>query len=1007
MQGTNTDAVLLSIGSTAKAEDSIVAWHKTATSPDITSGIGTAIQQLLKQAPVDPNDIICVTLGTTVRDIARYNLSSLIDIAKHFINAILECDAEKLERVGVIRLASQGFTQDTPPFVNFGTELKNVISGGHVIVDGGLQVDGSEIGSISREQILQACEQFQRDNVRDIVVCGVYSPIANVVNQEKVCQEIIVENFELIQVHCSCDVGGLGILQRENAAILNASVHAYASVVFGDIENALRHGGLQGCPLFISSNDGSMIPRREAARLPIQTIGSGPANALSGVSYLKSQTLFSDDDNSLDDSAKTEKLLVLDVGGTSTDAGVLMMNGSPRQASAYTAIAGVEVNCPLSDVSSIGLGGGSIVKRNAEGIAIEIGPESIGNELTTKALCFGGNVLCLTDIAAAAGHAPNIGTVPLSLAPETISSAQALIIEKFEELIASTKTQSKPLPVAIVGGGAVICPEELYDGPIMDKTLTLVVSAVGAACSQLNAAVDMIFETSSAGSSEVDRFVSTVTERAKEKCVKNGALEKSVRLVERQVTQLAYVTNKIRVYVKVAGNIDATSMLEYRKAHDGRKIELAQVKESRARPRERQFKMQQPHPGQDERLVVSTNLLSYHPKIKDERWILSAVDIDWLSIGCYILGCGGGGSPHLSAIAAKQLLLQGRVLTIVNAQDLLITAILPPICLIGSPMVSVERPGGNLCQDALDNMLTHQGLSDFDASICFEIGGSNGLSPLLASRQGREDRPMVDGDLMGRAFPTFEMITPYIHDEDINHRLPVSLASGTGTNMILNSAQNTMSVDRVLRACCETMGCEAGVVSRPMTAYEFAKYGLLHTHSAAWRIGRAVKTFHSGGSSEHGTVAEAIIEQCGGPGSAKLIFEGKIVDVSNRLVKGHSIGQLIIEGSSSSPADADPLAEESAASVRAGQRRLRIIFKNENLIAEIIDDQHHRLEVLATVPTLITVLDSRTGMAIGAPEYRYGLRVNVIAIAASPKWTSPRGLHIAGPRHFGYVAHYS
>jgi len=47
---------------------------------------------------------------------------------------------------------------------------------------------------------------------------------------------------------------------------------------------------------------------------------------------------------------------------------------------------------------------------------------------------------------------------------------------------------------------------------------------------------------------------------------------------------------------------------------------------------------------------------------------------------------------------------------------------------------------------------------------------------------------MVDGDLMGRAFPTFEMVTPYVFNEDINRLLPASLASGTGTNMILKSA---------------------------------------------------------------------------------------------------------------------------------------------------------------------------------------------------------------------------
>lgn len=54
-------------------------------------------------------------------------LYSLVDIDEHFINAILECDAERLERVGVIRLASQ-FTRATPPFVDFETELRNCMA---------------------------------------------------------------------------------------------------------------------------------------------------------------------------------------------------------------------------------------------------------------------------------------------------------------------------------------------------------------------------------------------------------------------------------------------------------------------------------------------------------------------------------------------------------------------------------------------------------------------------------------------------------------------------------------------------------------------------------------------------------------------------------------------------------------------------------------------------------------------------------------------------------------
>ncbi len=58
--------------------------------------------------------------------------------------------------------------------------------------------------------------------------------------------------------------------------------------------------------------------------------------------------------------------------------------------------------------------------------------------------------------------------------------------------------------------------------------------------------------------------------------------------------------------------------------------------------------------------------------------------------------------------------------------------------------------------------------------------------------------------------------------------------------------------------------------------------------------------------------------------------------------------------------------------------------------------------MVATVPDLITVLDSQKGVALGTPEYRYGLRVTVIALAGDEKWSkSEAGLNGGGPKAFG------
>ena len=702
--------------------------------------------------------------------------------------------------------------------------------------------------------------------------------------------------------------------------------------MFNQIQQGLQAIGLKDCPILISSNDGSMLPIAEAKLTPIKSIASGPANSMLGASHLAAYKSTNERSSSQDESK--ESMIVLDVGGTTTDAGVLMATGYPRQASAYSTIAQVQINAPMPDVTSVGLGGGSIVKITSGGVVTSIGPESVGNRLTTEALCFGGSVLTATDIAVAAGLALGVGTKPVTLDLVTISSGRALLVSKFEDIINSVKTQAGSLPTALVGGGTIICPRELDGGTnIVRSPFVSVANAVGAATAKLSASVDTIYNTDSAASPAERHKLDEVTkEAATEKCVRQGARPETVHTVERSVSEMAYISGKLRVMVRVVGEI--SSRLEQQTLSSG-SSNTSDLPASFLEPRTSENGQSLPqhvrHLYNDhaERLIAGQNLLSYHPQVENKVWNLTEVDIDWLSIGCYILGCGGGGSPLLASIEARQLLRQGKTLSIVNAEDLPPSALLPPIGKLGSPMVSVERPGGKLRSDALDIMRAHLGLDDFEATLCFEVGGSNGLTPLLSGSEEHPVRPMVDGDLMGRAYPTWEMITPSLYNNDVNSLLPVSLASGTGTDMLLQKAQDTLAVDSVLRACCVTMGCSAGVVSRPLTAEEFLDQGLLNTHSLSWRIGRAVRLAQKG--FREGTVADAIIDQCGGAESAAIIFEGKIIDVSNILFKGHSIGQLLIEGHS--PKSLRPEMEDSSGATT--NAHLRISFKNENLNAEV------------------------------------------------------------------------
>jgi uncharacterized protein len=81
--------------------------------------------------------------------------------------------------------------------------------------------------------------------------------------------------------------------------------------------------------------------------------------------------------------------------------------------------------------------------------------------------------------------------------------------------------------------------------------------------------------------------------------------------------------------------------------------------------------------------------------------------------------------------------------------------------------------------------------------------------------------------------------------------------------------------------------------------------------------------------------------------------------------------------------------------------QMTIQFQNENLVALRGGD------VLASVPDLITILDSESGNAITTEHLRYGYRVVVLGIPCDPKWRTPAGIALGGPRHFGYDIDYS
>lgn len=229
---------------------------------------------------------------------------------------------------------------------------------------------GEILVELNEEEVRAVAARLRDEAVEAVGVCLLHA-YANPAHERKL-GSIFAQELPGVTVCLSSDVAPeWREFERTSTTCINAATVPIISSYLGRLSGQLKDRGLRRDLLVMQSNGGVMST--DAARSwPVRTVMSGPSGGVVGAVTLAEQI-------------SVPNVVTLDIGGTSSDMGVIA-NGTPVTVVESTVADGWPVLAPMIEILSIGAGGGSIAWLDAGG-ALRVGPQSAGAD--PAPICYG------------------------------------------------------------------------------------------------------------------------------------------------------------------------------------------------------------------------------------------------------------------------------------------------------------------------------------------------------------------------------------------------------------------------------------------------------------------------------------------------------------------------------------------------------------------------------------------------------------------------------------------
>lgn len=220
---------------------------------------------------------------------------------------------------------------------------------------------GDVVLPLNEDEVRTAVAELVEEGVEAIAISFLWG-FVDTAHEER-AKEIVSEMAPDISVTCAHElIAKPGEYERTAAAAINAFIGPATSAYIQGVDATIKERGYKN-PLLIMQAAGGVVPAEDAAARPLFTIASGPVGGVAGAAYLAERL-------------GHKNVIACDMGGTSFDVGIVV-DGEPVTSS-ETIINQYTFYMPRLDIESIGAGGGSLVRSEAETNILRVGPESAG-----------------------------------------------------------------------------------------------------------------------------------------------------------------------------------------------------------------------------------------------------------------------------------------------------------------------------------------------------------------------------------------------------------------------------------------------------------------------------------------------------------------------------------------------------------------------------------------------------------------------------------------------------